>query len=220
MSTTRWSERRGSTAVGWAIVIVLAAVGASSCIPRPGTGSRAPTSAGADDASALTVTALPVYRLVTSPAALDSPSRLLVIQVRMATTTDAVLQFLPHDLSLQLPGGAQGHIFDRARAQELLRRTIVAEADLGYLQHPDAHPPGGINEYVRPQLADMVRAHLLEGGSFGPGDVLRGYVVVDTRVPLFTLDGAAMEVVVHRAADAAPLRSAYQFASVPAAEPQ
>jgi len=187
----------------------------------PGWLSRStPTPSGqttpADGASGLTVTALPVYRLVTSPALADSPSRLFVIQVRLATS-DLALSVTPDDLTLVLPNGQSGRIFDRARSLELLRRTTLADADLSYLLRNGGHAPGGLNEYARAPLRDMVAGNLLTEGAFTADQPMEGFAVVDTGVTLLSLDGASLEVVAHRLRDAQPARAAYQFTSTPTA---
>lgn len=209
-SRSAWIVRRlGPVGLG------LVALAPLACVPRdvpsqPAAAPQAPP--------AFTVTALPVYRLAANRALLDAPSRLLVVDVRLSTIDEAPLQFFPEDLSVALPGGGRGIVFDPARAHVLLSRTLLAEADLGYLQRADPQP-GGIPAAVRPQLAAMVGQHLLGSGTFAAGSALRGYVVIDTVVPLRSLDGAAVEVVARRLDDAAPARYAYQFtAAVPAEE--
>jgi hypothetical protein len=191
----------------------LTAVG---CIPRVTPNATPAGTAPRAEQTAFTVTALPVYRLVTSPVVADEPSRLMVIQVRLASVDEALLQFTPQDLTLTLPDGTYGRVFDRARSLELLRRTTLAEADMAYLQQPD-HVPGGISQAVVPQLAEAVRSNLLGDGVFGGSQALEGFLVVDTGQPLPTFDGAAIEVVAHRVSDATPARYAYQFARTPPA---
>jgi hypothetical protein len=170
----------------------------------------------ADGARGLSVTALPVYRLVTSPAVADSPSRLFVIQVRLATS-DAALSVTPDDLTLVLPNGQPGRIFDRARSLELLRRTTLADADLSYLLRDGGHAPGGLNEYARAALRDTVAGNLLTEGAFTADQPMEGFAVVDAGVTLLSLDGATLEVVARRLRDAQPARAAYRFSSTPTA---
>jgi len=204
---------------GWRVVAVLllacVAGGAVGCVRR-----RVPAAAaaqpGAQAASPITVTALPVFRLITTPVLVDSPSRLLVIQVRLSTGSEGAYHFAPDGLVLTLPNGGRARVFDRDRALILLQRTSLAEANLNYLQQPD-HPEGGVNPYVRPQLAEMVGSQLLTYGVFGGGQVLQGYLVVDTGESLMSLDGAAIEVVAYRLSDSTPRRDTYQFATAPAA---
>ena len=160
------------------------------------------------------VVAVPVYRLVASPGLLDLPSRLLVMQVRIEGTGDASYTFSPGDLTIALPDGTRARIFDQARVNELLQRTLFAEADMSYLLRP-GHIPGGVGRFSSAALADMVERNLLGRGSFGPGQPLQGYVVIDTGQALLSLDGVSFEVVARRQGDETPARYAYQFASSP-----
>ncbi|MFN8640801.1 MAG: hypothetical protein U0802_03755 [Candidatus Binatia bacterium] len=157
------------------------------------------------------VVAVPVYRLVLSPGLLDLPSRLLVVQVRIEGTGDASYTFAPGDLTVALPDGGNARIFDPARVNELLQRTLIAEADMSYLARP-GHVPGGIGTFSAGAIASMVERSLLGRGSFGPGQPLQGYVVIDTGQALLSLDGTSFEVVARRQGDDAPARYAYQVA--------
>lgn len=165
------------------------------------------------------ISALPVYRLIASPAVADVPSRLVILYVRLAGLHDTAMQFSRQDLKVTLPDGSQARIFDQPRAVELVRRTTLGEADLGYVSTVGDHPPGGIHAYVQPQIADWVLANLLSDGVFGAGQVLQGYLVVDTGVAYPRLDGGTVEVTAYRLSDAAPERYAYQFPSAPPAVP-
>lgn len=199
-------------------MLLACAVGSGAgCVRRRVPGSTAATTPMPDGeaGSPITVTALPVFRLVTTPVLIDSPSRLLVIQVRLSTADDGAFHFAPDGLVLTLPDGGRARVFDRSRALILLQRTSLAEANLSYLQQPD-HQPGGVSPYVGPQLTEMVGSQLLGPGDFGAGQVLQGYLIVDTGQPFMSLDGAAIEVVAHRLSDSAPTRDTYQFATAPA----
>ncbi len=170
----------------------------------------------ANPSADLTVTALPVYRLVTSPALADAPSRLLVIQVRLSSAGGGALSVTPENVALVLPNGERGRVFDRGRAMELVRRSTLADADLSYLRRDGDHLPGGLSEEARSPLSDMVVSNLLTEGAFTSEQAMQGFVVVDTGVPLVSLDGASIEAVAYRLRDAAPARGAYQFAVPPA----
>lgn len=162
------------------------------------------------------VAAVPVYRLATSQYLLDVPSRLLVLQVRVESTGQDSFTARLQDLGIVLADGTPARVFDTARARVLLRRTLLGEADLAYTAQPD-HLPGGVSAFSRAALRDMVAENLLEGGSFGPGQPLQGYVVIDTGQPLTALDGAAFELVARRLGDDMPARYARQLG--PAAAP-
>ena len=165
----------------------------------------------------LAISALPAYRLVTSPLLVDAPSRLLVIQVRLSSTDDRALSLTPEDLAVVLPTGEPRRVFDRGRALELLRRTMLAQGDLSYARG-DSYLPSGLDDSARPQLTDMVMSNLLTQGPLTRDYTVQGYVVVDTGVALSSLNGASLEVVAHRLSDAEPARGIYPFAvAVPAA---
>jgi hypothetical protein len=67
------------------------------------------------------------------------------------------------------------------------------------------------------QLSDVVVSRLLAEGVFISGQTLEGFIVVDTGVPLSSLDGGAIEIVAYRLRDAAGARATYQFATTPPA---
>ncbi len=180
---------------------------------RPPSAPAPPLAAGAE----LSVTARPAYRLAISPGGADAPSRLLVLQVRLATSDDTALSVAPEDIALTLPNGEPGRVFDQARAVEVLHRTILADADLSYLQRGSAHPPGGLDDGTRSGLVDIILGNLLSAQAFAGGQGAQGFVVVDTQVPLTSLDGASLQVVAYRLRDAAPVTAPYQFTSAPAA---
>lgn len=184
-----------------------------SWLEREAPPQTAEPNANATDFRVVTV---PVYRLVASPGLLDLPSRLVVLQVRIEGTGDASYAFSPGDLTIVLPDGQRARIFDPARVNELMERTMVAEADMSYLLRPN-HVPGGVGKFSSAAIAEMIERNLLGRGSFGPGQPLQGYVVIDTGQALLSLDGTSFEVVARRQGDDAPARYAYQFASAPSA---
>lgn len=205
--------------MGLAVATSLALAVLSGCISRAGTGRTGATTtqpagfgSGTDQFS---LVALPAYRLVASEGLLDSPSRLLAVQVRIEATGSASYSFTLDDLTIALPDGTQARIFDRPRATLLLQRGLVADADMSYLLRPD-HQPGGFGTFSAKALSDMVQQHLLGPGTFAPGQPLQGYIVIDTGQPMMTLDGAAFAVVAHRIGDDVPARYAYQLATAPA----
>jgi len=166
-----------------------------------------------------TVRALPVYRLVSSPMLVDAPSRLLVVSLRLEGTGDASYAVTAGDLHVLMPDGTSARVFDRPRALELLRRAIIAEADMSYLLRP-GHHPGGISEFARSAVADMVAGNLLDAGAFAPGRPLQGYVVIDTGVALMSIEGTSFEVVARRLGDDAPARYAYHLQPATVVEAQ
>jgi len=209
--------RRGMTwrlGILAAIALVLTSgLGATGCFRRV----RRPAATSAAAApSDFTAHALPIYRLVTSEVLIDSPSRLLVLQVRLESLGPTTYAFAPQDLRIALPDGSQARVFDRPRAIELLRRTAIADADFNYLLRDD-HVPGGIAPYSRQPIADLVGSRLLAEGVFGAGQALQGYAVIDIGSARMSLDGTVVEVTAHRLTDSVPSRSTYQLATSPAA---
>lgn len=165
----------------------------------------------------LGISARPAYRLVTNRMLADAPSRLLVIQVRLSSTDDRALSLTPEDLAVVLPTGESRRVFDRRRALELLRRTMLAEGDLSYV-HRDDYVPSGMDDSVRPQLTDMIIGNLLSEGPLTNDYTVQGFVIVDTGVALPSLAGASLEVVAHHLSDSEAAHGTYQFAAaLPAA---
>ncbi|MBX3026248.1 hypothetical protein KF840_15165 [bacterium] len=200
----------------WLVAVGLAAALAiPGCLAREVTSARpgAIPTASPEDFNAV---ALPVYRLVANPPLLDAPSRLLVVQLRITSTGDHSYTVTPGDLTVALPDGTHARIFDTARADQLLRRTHLAEADMSYLLRAN-HVPGGIATYSSDALAQMVGSNLLAEGTVAPGQPLQGYIVIDTGQPMLSLDGASFEVIARRVGDYAPARYAYQVATAGAA---
>lgn len=199
--------------VQWGSGLCVLTVLCAACL-RPG--SQQPDVGIGPVAAAIdfSVVALPVYRLVASPGLLDTPSRLLAVQVRIEGSGSASYAFEPDDLTIALPDGSQARIFDRPRAIGLLRRAQLANADMSYLLGAD-YRPGGLGNFSAGTLSTMVQQNLLGPGTFGPGQPLQGYVIIDTGQPMVTLDGASFAVIAHRVGDDAPARYAYQLATVP-----
>lgn len=171
----------------------------------------------ADTTSGLSVGAVPAYRLAAGPWLADFPSRLLVLNIKVATNTEGVLTIAPEDFTLQLPNGQQGRVFDRARAVESLHRGTLADANLAYLAQSGSHPYGGLSEEARAQLNDRVSGQLFTAMAFMSGQAIEGFIVVDTGVPFASLNGGSLQVVAYRLRDATPVTTLYPFAAPPPA---
>jgi hypothetical protein len=95
---------------------------------------------------------------------------------------------------------------DRIRAQALLQRVSLA-------------PDGGAGNSAADVL-DSVRAQLaqtlLDERDLTTDQTLLGYLIVDTRQPLPSLDGSRFEVSLTRASDGAQLRQEQLFGAPPA----
>lgn len=223
MSTRKRSVAASMLVRTIALMLLLAGAPACRMFPdfttlwHPPAPQSAPPPQPAASASGLSVTALLVYRLISMPTFADSPSRLLVVQVRLRSSIDSALSIGPDNIALNLPNGAAARLFDRPRAVEILRRTMLADADVSYLQRGGDHPPGGLDASAQARLGDLVLGNLLTDEAFASGQDLLGFVVVDTTVPLASLDGAQLQVVAYRLRDAAPVTAAYQFTPPPSA---
>lgn len=199
-------------------MLAMVAVCVASCMQRAAP-APSPTAPPPAPLTGLTITALPVYRLIATPFTADLPSRLLVLQVRIDSSVDRALSFSPSDVSFILPNGQRAVVFDRGRAMALLHRMTLGDADLSYVQRDDNHPPGGLDPGAAAQLNDSVMGSLLSEIAFNNEHGIQGYLVVDTGVPLTTLSGSTVEVVAYRLSDSQPAGGQYQFAAAAPAAP-
>jgi hypothetical protein len=193
-------------------MLAITVVGVASCVRRPAP-APTPTPPPPAPLTGLTISAVPVYRLIATPVTADLPSRLLVVQMRIDTSLDRALSFSADDVSFILPSGQRAVVFDRGRAMELLRRTTLGDVDLSYVQRNYDHPPGGLDASAAAQLSDSVVSNLLSDIAFNNEHGIQGYVVVDTGVPLPSLAGSSVEVVAYRLSDSQPAGGQYQFAA-------
>ena len=159
-----------------------------------------------ETAPAVIVTGLPAFRLVITPDEAGRPSRLVVLSTRIETLESSLLHFRPPDVTLTLPDGTTTRAFDRQRARALLERAEVV---------PDNLPNRRVrlDAAARQELKREVSDALLDETDFASNQPLQGYLIVDTQVPLPSLDGAELEVIVHRVSDATPVRQVYRFAT-------
>jgi hypothetical protein len=153
------------------------------------------------------LTAAPIYRLVVNPEFANIPSRLMVVQVRVGTIGDAALSVAPRDVTFTLPDGQPARIFDRARAVEVLHRTMAASAATAGM--------GSVPDSTSVAPADGLADDLLNDGVFVNGQTLQGLLVIDTGAPLTSLDGSSVQITAYRLRDSEPVVVTYQFASVP-----
>jgi hypothetical protein len=218
----RWTIAPGRWAKTSVLAVSVLLGGATGCtLPDllfrqpPAPSSRA---AQAEAPGGFTVMALPAYRLLVAPAPDDLPSRLLVIRLQLSTTDEHALSVALDDIAIVLPSGERRPIFDRGRAMELVRRTTLADAEHPYAPANGEHSPGRLSEFARLQLTDMVLENLLTDGVVNSEQPMQGFVVVDTGVPLMSLDGASIDVTAYRVSDASPANAAYHFAAPEAAE--
>jgi hypothetical protein len=158
------------------------------------------------------VSVVPAYRLILSPHLADAPSRLLVLHARLEALNDETLRLSPGDVTLRLPDGSPGKVFDPPRAIELLRRTDIGAADLSYVGREAGFRPGGLPQAAKPAIKEEITTNLLYAGDFDRRQPIDGYLVVDTEAPLADLDGVVLEIVASRVDDTTALRYTYRFA--------
>lgn len=160
------------------------------------------------------VSATPAYRLTVEPAFADIPSRLVVLYARIETLGDERLHFNPSNVQLELPNGTTARVFDRARAAAVIERTNLAVWSTDYTRdRRQRYPLGGLRTETKRRLKTEMLGGLLNEADVTRYRPLAGYLVVDTQVPLSSLDGTTMAVVANRVGDAAPVRETYQFAA-------
>lgn len=142
----------------------------------------------------------------------DLPARLVVLYARLEATGADRLRFEPERTRLVLPGGHYGRVFDAPRAAVLLERADLAKWELDYTTDVN-HPPGGLAKHVSDSLKQKVREGLLSTSEFGPEQVLTGYIVADTGIPLRSLQDVKLEVFATRVRDDRHVRVTYHFAA-------
>lgn len=166
------------------------------------------------------ITAVPSYRLIVEARDADSPSRLLLLYTRVETVSDDSLRFDPSQAKLVLPDGTRAGVFDRARASTLLDRTELGSWDLSYTRDASRRrSSGGFPPAIARQLKEQVRGTLLDATELRRGQPVMGFLLVDTGVPLASLERASLEVVARRVGDAQAVREVYQFAATSTAQP-
>jgi hypothetical protein len=154
------------------------------------------------------VSAAPAYRLIVPAPASGPISRLFVVQARVKNVSQVALQVRPEGARLLLPDGSGGTVFDRPRATELLRRTLLASLDA-----PSANRAGALREPVQARLMVEVLTNLLDGTELAPGQEVQGYIVTDTGTSVASLAGIVLEVSATRASDQSVVRGSYEFAT-------
>lgn len=166
----------------------------------------------AEVAPSIFVTAVPSYRLIVSPQLADAPSRLMAVHARVETYSEPPLHFSPLGVWIRLPDGTRGRAFDRPRAIEILERAELGAADLSYLaQRNGRRRPGGLPNAVKSALKHQLKQSLLGEIDFSRDRPAEGYLIVDVRRPVASLEAALLEVEATRISDALPARAEYEF---------
>jgi len=164
------------------------------------------------EAPAVRADAALAYRVIVAPSLADRPSRVLVVRVRIDSFESGTLLFNPARVTLTLPGDIRARVLDRQRAAALLDRTQPGAGHLSYLHRPRSRRPrGGLTRSERKLIKRRLKTKLLGVSALHRNRPLVGYLVVDTRVPVSSLQGAILNVVVHRATDRRPVRTSFRF---------
>jgi hypothetical protein len=154
----------------------------------------------------ITVTAELVFRIIVSPDAVDAPSRLLAIRLRIKSAHPRTIIFRPHWARFVLPDGTLLFAYDRPRATELMALTRLAPAD-------PAESQTTLRREQRNNLSAEVSEQLLTQVQVEPGGTIEGYVVVDTLRPLAELAGAGVEIILtEEAGSPDPAQALHVFA--------
>ncbi len=139
----------------------------------------------------------PAFRLIVRGNSLDEASRLVAIDVHIKNIHDIPLSIRPDLIRVELPDGSTSPALDQPRAKAILQRTRLARADLYYLEEEPRPRAGGISGSERSRLQRYVGRRLLDNTRLGPGEIVTGYVVVDTRKSFEYLGGSVVEIVAH-----------------------
>ncbi len=135
----------------------------------------------------------PVFRLVIPPRPLDEPTRLVALFVRIENIDQQPLLIRPDLLRLQLPDGSTRHALDKARASEIMSRSVLARYNLAYLANDPSAPPGGLSLRQLSYWTDRVHSDLLADVRLEPRETVEGFVVLDTGHRLRSLQDTAVE---------------------------
>jgi hypothetical protein len=152
------------------------------------------------------------YRLIIGPNLRDAPSRLWVVHARIATFDHSPLRIGDNGAHLVLADGTRAHPLDRPRVAALLERTEIGAADLSYANVDGSRfATGGLSPSEREQLHSKILASLFVPGEVTRSRPLEGYLVIDAKRDLASLEGAMLEVVATRLEDGAFVRRIYRF---------
>lgn len=152
------------------------------------------------------------YRLIISPKLRDAPSRLWAVHVRIETFDDTPLRIDAEGAHLILADGTRAHPLDQPRVEALLKRTEIGAGDLSYVPPGTSrHPTGGLSASQKKEARKKILASPFVAGEVTRSRPIEGYMVVDAKQELSSLEGAVIEVVATRINDGAFVRRIYRF---------
>jgi hypothetical protein len=151
------------------------------------------------------------YRLIIGPSLRDAPSRLWVVHARIETFDDVPLRIDGDGAQLVLADGTHAHPLDEPRVAALLERTEIGAANPNYAPYGLSQSATGLAYEEKKQVRDKILASPFVGGEVTRSHPIEGYMVVDARRELASLEGAMLEVVATRLIDGAFIRRTYRF---------
>lgn len=195
-----------STATG--ILILSGLIALSSC--RPGRVEFRPGRAvAALPGASLVASSNDSYRLIISRKLRDAPSRLWAVHARIETFGNTPLRIDPEGARLILADGTHTHPLDPPRVEALLKRTEIGAGNLAYLD--TRHPPTGLSGGAKRRIRNEILARPFLTGEVTRSHPVEGFMIVDTKQEVSSLEGAVLEVEATRLDDGAFVRRLYRF---------
>jgi hypothetical protein len=115
-------------------------------------------------------------------------------------------------IQLVLADGTHARSLDPPRVAALLRRTEIGAGSLTYVHHTASRPAtGGLSALERTRVRSEILAAPLAGGELTRSHPIEGYMVVDAKEELASLEGVLLEVIATRPTDGAFVRHTYRF---------
>jgi hypothetical protein len=111
-------------------------------------------------------------------------------------------------IQLVLADGAQARSLDQPRVAALLKRTEIGAGNLTYVHQAAT---GGLSTLEKTQVRSEVLAAPFVAGELTHSHPIEGYMVVDTKQDLASLEGTLLEVIAPRLPVGAFVRHPYRF---------
>jgi hypothetical protein len=192
------------------IFVLIFALAVGGCY-RTGVEYRSGRDIGRLPAASVVMSSDASYRLLISPSRQDAPSRLWAVHARIATFDDTPLQISSDGAQLVLADGTRARTLDQARVVALLKRTEIGTGDPAYPLGVSRHATGGLSEREKTAARSEILAFPFVAGELTRSHPIEGYLVVDAKHELASLDGALLEVAATRISDGAFVRHTYRF---------
>jgi hypothetical protein len=154
------------------------------------------------------------YRLIINPKLRDAPSRLWAVHARIETFDDTPLRITADGAQLVLADGTRARPLDPPRVVALLKRTEIGAGNLAYsYQGTSRRATGGLSDREKSQVRSEILASPFVAGELTRSRPIEGYIIVDAKQELASLEGIVLEVVATRLNDGAFVRRVYRFPS-------